>query len=94
MQGPIGVEGDLSAEQFGGRALELEHVEQVTVAGDMAAEPAGGGEGEIGDAVPGGELDQLCGMRADLLLGGGRRVGWFREWLAHIASLWPAPGLW
>lgn len=91
-QGTIGVEGDFGAEQVGGCALELEHVEQVTVVGDVAADPAWGGEGEIGDAVPGSELDQLGGMRADLVLGGGRQVGWLGEWLAHGPSVRPTSG--
>ena len=91
-QGAIGVEGDFGAEQAGGCALELKHVEQVTVVSDVAAEPAWGGEGEIGDAVPGSELDQLGGMRADLLLGGGWQVGWLGEWLAHGPSVRPTSG--
>lgn len=86
-QGTVGVEGDFGAEQAGGRALELEHVKQVTIASNVAVEPAGGCEGEVGDAMPGSELDQLGGMRADLLLGGGWQVRRFGEWLAHAASL-------
>ncbi len=58
----------------------------------MAAKPAGGGEGEIGYAVPGSKFDQLDGTRADLLLGGGRQVGWLGDWLAHPPSLRPASG--
>ena len=92
-QGTVGGEGELSAEQGGSRALGLEHVEQVTVPRDVAAEPARGGEGEIGDAVPGCEFDQLGGMRADLLLSGGRQMGRLGEWLAHTASLRPEPRL-
>jgi hypothetical protein len=86
-QHSIGVEGDFGAEQVGGCALELEHVEEITVVSDVAAKPARGCEGEIGDAVPGSKLDQLSGMRADLLLEGGRQVGWLGKWLAHAASL-------
>ena len=37
--------------------------------------------------MPGGQLDQLGGIRADLLLGRGRQVLWLGEWLAHTASL-------
>ena len=47
----------------------------------------GGGEGKAGDAVPGGQFDQLGGIRADLLLGRGRQVLWLGEWRAHTASL-------
>jgi hypothetical protein len=91
-QGTIGVDGDFGAEQLGGLALELEHVEQITVMSDVAAEPAGGGESEIGDAMPGSELNQRSGMRADLLLGGGRQVGRLGEWLAHDPSVRPTSG--
>ena len=42
--------------------------------GDVAAEPAGGGERKISDPVPGGQFDQLGATGADLLLGGGRQV--------------------
>jgi hypothetical protein len=92
-QCPVGVEADLGAEQVAGLALELEHVEQVAVAGEVAADPAGGSEGESGDAVPGGEFAQLGGMGADLLLGGGRQVRWLGEWLAHAAQFTPAAGI-
>ena len=85
-QCPVGVDGDLGTEQVAGFALELEHVEQVTVAGDVAAKPAGGIEGEIGDAVPGSDAAQLGGMGADLLLGGGRQMRWLCEWMAHATS--------
>jgi hypothetical protein len=37
--------------------------------------------------VPGGQFDQLGGMRADLQPGRGRQVLWLGEWLAHTASL-------
>jgi hypothetical protein len=74
VQGAVGVQRDLGAEEAGGGALELEHVEQVAVVGDVAAEPTGGGEGQVGDAVPGRQADELAGVGADLLLGG-RRVG-------------------
>ena len=71
---PSEYSGDLGAEQVGGGALELEHVEQVAVVGDVAAEPSGGGEGQVGDAVPGGQVDAVGGTGPDLLLGGGRQV--------------------
>jgi hypothetical protein len=73
-QRPVGVDRDLSAEQVRGRPLELEHVEQVPVVGDVAAQAAGRGERQGGDAVPGSELDQFSGVRADLLLGRGRQA--------------------
>ena len=41
-QRPVGVDGDLGAEEISGVALELEHVEQVAVVGDVAAESPGG----------------------------------------------------
>jgi hypothetical protein len=63
------------------------HVEQVAVVGDVAAEPAGGGEGQVGDAVPGRQADELAGTVADLLLGGGRQVRRLGERLAHAPSV-------
>jgi hypothetical protein len=92
-QCPVGVEADLGTEQAAGFALELEHVEQVTVVGEVAAEPAGGSEGETGDAVPGSELAQLGSMGADLQLGGGRQMRRLGEWLAHAASLTARGGI-
>jgi len=86
-QRPVGIYGDLGAEQVGGGALELEHVEQVPVVGDMAPDPTGGGEGQAGDAVPGSQADQLGGVGADPLLGGGRQVRRLGERLAHAVSL-------
>jgi hypothetical protein len=97
-QCPVGVHGDLGAEQVCGSALELEHVEQVAVIGDVAAEPAEGGKRQVGDPVPGGQLDQFGGVRADLLLGGGRLVRRLGESLAYTVSLpdtaWPGLKLW
>jgi len=61
-QHTIGAEGYFSAEQVTGRALELEHIEQITIVSDVAAKPAGGSEGEIGDTVPCSKLKQLGGM--------------------------------
>jgi hypothetical protein len=43
-------------------ALELEHVEQVAVGGDVAAEPARGGARQVDNAVPGGQSKQLSGV--------------------------------
>jgi hypothetical protein len=40
----------------------------------VAAQAAGRGERQGGDAVPGSELDQFSGVRADLLLGRGRQA--------------------
>ena len=79
----VGVDGDLGAQKVGCGALELERVEQVPVIGDVPAEAAGGGVGEAGAAVPGGQGDQAGGVRADLLLGAGRQVRRLGEWLAH-----------
>jgi hypothetical protein len=56
-QRPVGVDRDFSAEQIRGRPLELEHAGQVPVVGDVAAQAAGRGERQGGDAVPGSELD-------------------------------------
>jgi hypothetical protein len=39
VQGDVGVHAYLGVEQAGGGALELEHVEQVAVIGDVPAEP-------------------------------------------------------
>jgi hypothetical protein len=77
VQGAVGVQRDLGAEEAGGGALELQHVEQVAVVGGMAAEPAGGGKGQVGDAVPGRQADELAGVSADLLLGGERQLRTF-----------------
>jgi hypothetical protein len=82
-QRPVGVHGDLSAEQVGGGALELEHVEQVPVGAHVAPEPAGGGEGQMGNAVPSGEVNQLSGVQAHLLLGRVRQVRRLGQWLTH-----------
>jgi hypothetical protein len=73
-QRPIGVQHHLGADQRSCFALELEHVEQVPVVTDVAAEPTGGGEREVSDPVPGGYLHQLGGMRTNLLLGRGRQA--------------------
>src|SRR5262249_26407762 len=72
--------------------------------GDMAAEPAGGGERQVRDPVPGGERHQLGCLGAHLPLGRGRQVRRLGQWLAHLASLsaitWPGrrgarwPGDW
>ena len=43
-QRPVGVDRDLGAGQVPGRPLELEHLEQVPVAGDVAAQAAQRGE--------------------------------------------------
>jgi hypothetical protein len=83
----VGVQRDFGAEQVGGGALELEHVEQVAVAGDVAAEPAGRGECQVRDAVPGGEPDQLGSVAAHLLFCRGWQVRRLGEWLAHFASV-------
>jgi hypothetical protein len=40
VQGSVGVQRDLGAEQAGGGVLELEYVESVAVVGDVPAEPA------------------------------------------------------
>ena len=87
VQRPIGVEGDLGAEHIGRCTLELEHVEQISVVGNVAAKSARRGEGQIRDAIPGGKLDQPGGVRAHLLLGGRRQVRWLGKWLAHTVSL-------
>src|SRR5450755_848078 len=96
VQGSVGVQRDLGADQAGGGALELEHVEQVAVVGDVAAEPAGGGEGQVRDSVPGRQADELAGVSADLLLGGGRQMRRLGEGLAHAASVMcsAVPGCW
>jgi hypothetical protein len=59
VQGAVGVQRDLGAEQGGGGALELEHVERVAAIGDVAAELSGRGEGQVGDAVARGQADEL-----------------------------------
>ena len=82
-QRSLGVDRDLGTEQVGSRPLELEHVEQVPVVGDVATQAAWRGEREAGDPVLGSELDQLGGVRADLLLGCGRQVRWLGKGLAH-----------
>jgi len=84
-QRPVGVDRDLSPR----RPLELEHAGQVPVVGDVAAQAAGRGGRQGGDAVPGGELDPLGGVRADLLPGRGRQVRWPGKRLAHVR---PSPG--
>ena len=76
-QRPVGVHGDLSAQEIGGVALELEHVEQVAIVGDMAAEPPGGGERQVRDPMPDGQVGQFGGTGTDLLLGGRREVRGF-----------------
>jgi hypothetical protein len=63
--------------------------DRVPVAGDVAAQAAGRGECQGGDTVPGRELDQLGGVRADLLPGRGRHVRWLGRRLAHVR---PSPG--
>jgi hypothetical protein len=87
VQGSVGVQRDLGAEQAGGGALELEHVEQVAVVGEVAAEPAGGGEGQVSDAVRAARLTSSRRTVADLLLGGGRQVRRLGERLAHAPSV-------
>ena len=79
----VGVQHQLGADQLGRLALELEHVEQVPVVADVAAESARRGERKVGDAVPGSGLHQLGGVLADLLLGRWRQVLGFGECLAH-----------
>jgi hypothetical protein len=71
--------------------------EQVAVLGDVAAELAGGGEGQAGDAVPGRRADdELAGVGADLLLGGGRQVRRLGGGLARAGSVMAGavPGCW
>ena len=87
VQRPIGVEGDLGAEYIGRCTLELEHVEQISVLGNVAAKSAWRGEGQVCDAVPGGKLDESGSVRAHLMLGGRRQVRWLGKWLAHTVSL-------
>ena len=49
----------------------------------MTAKAARRGERQAGDPVPGSELDQFGGVRADLLLGRGRQVRGLGQRLAH-----------
>jgi hypothetical protein len=82
-QRPVGVDRDLGAGQVRDRPLELQHLEQVPVVGDVAAQAAGRGECQGVDAVPGSELDQFGGVRADLRSdAGGRFTGSAGGWLA------------
>ena len=87
VQRPIGVKGDLGAEHIGRCTLELEHVEQISVLGNVAAKSAWRGEGQVCDAVPGGKLDESGSVRAHLLLGGRRQVRRLGKRLAHTVSL-------
>ncbi len=80
---PVGVDRDFGAEQVRSRPLELEHVEQVPVVGDVAAQAPGRSERQARDPVPGSELDQLGGVRADLLLRRGGQVRWLGKRLTH-----------
>jgi hypothetical protein len=83
-QCPVGVDRALGAGQVRGRPLDLEHAGQVPVVGDVAAQAAGRGERLGGDAVPGSDLDQFGGVRADLLPGRGRQVRWLGRRLARV----------
>ena len=83
-QRPVEVDRDFGAGQVRGRPPELEHVEQVPVAGDAAAQTAGRCERLGGDATPASELDLFGSVRADMLLGRGRQVRWLGKRLAHV----------
>ena len=76
-QCPVGLHGDLGAEQVGGGALELEHVEQVAVAGDVAAEPPEGGERQVGDPYRAASLTSSAACeRTCCSVAGGSASGW------------------
>ena len=87
VQCPVGVEGDLGTEHIACRTLELDHVDQISAVGNVAAKSAWRGEGQVCDAVPGGKLDESGSVRAHLMLGGRRQVRWLGKWLAHTVSL-------
>jgi hypothetical protein len=73
-QRPVRVHRDLRAEQVASGTLKLEHVKQVPVGGDVAVQSARRGERQVSDAVPGGKVNQLNRMRANLLFDGGRQA--------------------
>ena len=73
-QRPVRVHRDLGAEQVASGTLKLEHVKQVPLGGDVAEQPTRRSERQVSDAVPGGKVNQLGCMRANLLLSGGRQA--------------------